>query len=96
MSEDQIQAFVTAVKSDPSLQQRLKGAAEPAVVVMEIAKQAGFGFSKADLEARAQQTPELRDAELEAVAGGYLAAGWRAAVISRLEFGTCTDSLKCK
>ncbi len=90
------QAFVTAVKSDPSLQQRLKGAAEPAVVVMEIAKQAGFGFSKADLEARAQQTPELRDAELEAVAGGYLAAGWRAAAISRLEIGTCTKDKTCR
>jgi predicted ribosomally synthesized peptide with nif11-like leader len=96
MSEDQIQAFVTAVNSDPSLQQRLKGAAEPAVMVMEIAKQAGFGFSQADNEARAQQMPELRDAELEAVAGSYLAAGWRAAAISRLEFGACTDSLKCK
>jgi predicted ribosomally synthesized peptide with nif11-like leader len=94
-SDEQLSGFLQAVRENHKLQKRLKVASNFDEVV-SIAKQAGFGFSKADLEARAQQTPELRDAELEAVAGGYLAAGWRAAAISRLEIGTCTKDKTCR
>jgi predicted ribosomally synthesized peptide with nif11-like leader len=66
MSEEQLKAFLEAVKADAGLQEQLKAAAE-ADVVVAIAKVAGFVISVEDLQ-RAQA--ELSEEELEGVAGG--------------------------
>jgi predicted ribosomally synthesized peptide with nif11-like leader len=70
MTEDQIQAFIAAFQSNTSLQERLKSAADSEAIVA-IAKEAGFAISKEDVDKyRGQQTKELSDSDLEAVAGG--------------------------
>jgi predicted ribosomally synthesized peptide with nif11-like leader len=66
MSEDQLKAFLEAVKSDPTLQDRLKTATGPEVVVA-IAKDAGFFISPDDIQ---RAKTELSEEELEGVAGG--------------------------
>jgi len=67
MSEEQLKAFIEKVQGDDSLQEKLKAAANPDVVV-SIAKEAGFSISADDLN-KAQQS-EISEEELEAVAGG--------------------------
>ena len=67
MSEEQLKAFLEAVKADVGLQEKLKAAAD-ANAVAAIAKEAGFVIST--------HTPtmfqsEIQDAELEAAAGGF-------------------------
>ena len=70
MSEEQLTAFLAALKADTGLQEKLKGAADLDAAV-EIAKEAGFDVSKADwLRHQAQQTLGLSDEELEGVTGG--------------------------
>lgn len=70
MPEEQIQAFINTVKSNTSLNERLKAAADSDAVVA-IAKEAGFEISKAEVDGYlSQQTAGLSDVELEAVAGG--------------------------
>ncbi|QBE69385.1 hypothetical protein SynWH8101_1803 [Synechococcus sp. WH 8101] len=66
MSEDQLIAFLEAVKADAGLQERLK-IAKDADAVVAIAQAAGFVISANDLM-KAQA--ELSDEELEGVAGG--------------------------
>ena len=66
MSEDQLKAFLEAVKEDSGLQEKLNAAADVDAVV-EIAKDAGFMISAEELQ-RAQE--EVSDEELEGVAGG--------------------------
>ena len=66
MSEEQLKAFLEKVKTDASLQEKLKAAAN-ADAVTAIAKEAGFSISADDLK-NAQS--ELSDEELEGVAGG--------------------------
>ncbi len=66
MSEEQLKAFIEKVQEDDSLQEKLKAAANPDVVV-SIAKEAGFSISADDLK-NAQS--ELSEEELEGVAGG--------------------------
>lgn len=68
MSDEQLKAFLEAVKSDAGLQEKLKAAADTDAVVA-IAKAAGFVISAEDLK-RAQA--EVSDEELEAYAG----SGW--------------------
>ena len=69
MSEDQLRAFVEAVKADAGLQEKLNAATDVDAVVA-IAKEAGFVISAEELK-RAQ--PALsEDEELESVAGGGL------------------------
>ena len=72
MSEEQLKAFLEKVKGDPSLQEKLKAAAD-ANAVTAIAKEAGFSISTDDLT-KAQS--ELSDDELEGVSGGVLCAKW--------------------
>ena len=67
MSEDQLKAFLEAVKTDAGLQEKL-AAATDADAAVEIAKEAGFMVSADELQ-RAQ-AEALEDAELEGVAGG--------------------------
>jgi predicted ribosomally synthesized peptide with nif11-like leader len=70
MSEEQLAALLAKLKEDAGLQEKLKGAADlDAAVAM--AQEAGFDVSKADwLKYQTQQTQDLSDEELEAVAGG--------------------------
>ena len=66
MSEEQLKAFLEAVKADASLQEKLKAAGD-ADAVIAIAKAAGFAISADDLK-KAQS--EISEEELEGVAGG--------------------------
>ena len=72
MSEEQLKAFLEKVKSDTSLQEKLKGASD-ANSIASIAKEAGFSISADDLT---KARSELSDEELEGVAGGGKAATW--------------------
>ena len=67
MSEEQLKAFLEKVKSDTSLQEKLKAASD-ADGVAAIAKEAGFKISADDL--KNAQVTELSDDELENVAAG--------------------------
>jgi predicted ribosomally synthesized peptide with nif11-like leader len=69
MSEDQLKAFMEAVNSDSSLQDKLKEASDVDAVV-GIAKGAGFAISAYDLKSA---QGELSNKELETVAGGICA-----------------------
>ena len=71
MSEEQLKAFLEAVKADPVLQEKLKAAGDGDAVVA-IAKTAGFTISAEDLQ-RAQA--EISEEELEGVSGGYVCVG---------------------
>ena len=67
MSEEQLKAFLDAVKADAGLQEKLNAAAD----VVAIAKEAGFMISADELQrAQAIQGKELSDEQLEGVAGG--------------------------
>ena len=66
MSEEQLNAFIDAVKADEDLKEKLNAAAD-ADLVVEIAKDAGFLISAEELQ-RAQS--EVSEEELEGVAGG--------------------------
>ena len=67
MSEEQLKAFLEAVKADEALQEKLKAAADTDAVV-EIAKAAGFAISAEELK---KSQAEISEEELEGVAGGF-------------------------
>ena len=69
MSEEQLKAFLEAVKADEGLQEKLKGAGG-ADAAVAIAKGAGFVISAEELQSEAER--ELSDDELEGVAGGFI------------------------
>ena len=69
MSEEQLNAFLEKVKSDTSLQEKLKAAASPEAAI-DIAKDAGFSITAEDIQSMQSVTLELSDHELEQVAGG--------------------------
>jgi len=70
MSEEQLKAFLEAVKADAGLQEKLKAAAD-ADAVVAIAKEVGFMIFADELLERAQAVgEELSDEELEGVTGG--------------------------
>lgn len=69
MSEEQLKAFLEAVKADTGLQERLK---EEGADPVAIAKEAGFDISKAEWHGQVRQTLPLSDEELESVAGGAI------------------------
>ena len=63
MSEEQLSAFLAALKADAGLQEKLKGAADLDAAVA-IAKDAGFDVSKADwLKAQDNQALEISEDE---------------------------------
>ena len=68
MSEEQLKAFLEAVKADAGLQEKLKAAGD-GDAVMAIAKTAGFTISAEELQ-RAQA--EISEELLDSVVGGYL------------------------
>ena len=69
MSEEQLNAFLEKVKSDTSLQEKLKAAASPDAVI-EIAKEADFSITAEDIQSMQSATVELSDEDLEGAAGG--------------------------
>jgi predicted ribosomally synthesized peptide with nif11-like leader len=66
MSEEQLKAFMEAVKADAGLQEKLNAAADVDAVVA-IAKEAGFLISAEELQ---RSQAEISEEELEGVAGG--------------------------
>ena len=66
MSEEQLKAFLEAVKADAGLQEKLKAASD-ADAVVAIAKAAGFVISADELKSA---QAEISEEELEGVAGG--------------------------
>ena len=68
MSEEQLKAFMEAVKEDAGLQQKLKAAGETDLVVA-IAKAAGFVISAEELKTAQACAEELSEEQLEGVAG---------------------------
>ena len=75
MSEEQLNAFLEKVKSDTSLQDKLKAAASPEAAI-EIAKEAGFAITAEDIQSMQSATVELSDEELEGAAGGWIVNSW--------------------
>ena len=72
MSEEQLKAFLEAVKADAGLQEKLNAAAD-ADAVVAIAKEVGFMIFADELQwAQRMEADgdELTDEELEPVAGG--------------------------
>ena len=66
MSEEQLKAFLEAVKADAGLQEKIKASSD-ADAVVAIAKDAGFSISADELT---KAKPGLSEEELEGVAGG--------------------------
>ena len=81
MSEEQLNAFLEKVKGDTSLQEKLKAAGSNEAAI-EIAKDAGFSITAADIQSMQSPTAELSDEELEGAAGGWSLA-------------TCPSWLRC-
>ena len=69
MSEEQLKAFLEKVKTDTSLQDKLKAAGSNEAAI-EIAKDAGFSISAEDIQSMQTSTVELSDEELGNAAGG--------------------------
>ena len=69
MSEEQLKAFLKAVKADESLQEKLN-VAEDSDAVMAISKEAGFMISADELQRAQVVGEELTDEEVESIAGG--------------------------
>ena len=67
MSEEQLKAFITKVKGDSNLQEKLKAAESPDEVA-SIAKEHGHEFT-------ADKISLLSDEQLEGLAGGWSAGG---------------------
>lgn len=65
MSEEQLKAFLEAIKADEGLQEKLQEAGD-ADAVVAIAKAAGYVISVEELRAQA----EVSEKELEGLAGG--------------------------
>ena len=75
MSEEQLNAFLEKVKTDTSLQEKLKAAASPEAA-LEIAKDAGFAITAEDIQSMQSATVEVSDDELEGAAGGRISLTW--------------------
>ena len=69
VSEEQLKAFLEAIKADADLQEKLKKA-ENADAIAEIAKAAGFTVSANEIQNSESQSAVLSDGELEGVVGG--------------------------
>lgn len=70
MSEEQLKAFIAAVKANPILQEKIKAAAQDDAVA-SIAREAGFIVSTEDLKYHDHANrSQISDEELEGIAGG--------------------------
>ena len=91
MSEEQLKAFLEAVKADAGLQEKLK-TAKDADAVVEIAKAAGFAISAEEFK---KSQAKISDEELEGVRGG---TAFLTPVISMIDpnpGGTLNDLRPC-
>ena len=70
MSEEQLKAFMEAVKADVGLQEKLNAATD-ADAVVAISKAAGFVISAEAAEELQRSKAEVSEEDLEGVAGGY-------------------------
>ncbi len=70
MSEEQLKAFMEAVKADADLQEKLKAAGD-ADAVVAIAKAEGYAISVDELK---KSQAEISEEELEGVAAGTFAS----------------------
>ena len=68
MSQEDITQFLQAVREDPSLQEKLKSAAD-ADALIAVAKAAGFSISAEELK---DAEAHLSEEEMESVAGGCM------------------------
>ena len=75
MSEEQLNVFLEKVKTDSSLQEKLRGVSD-AVTVVVIAKEIGFVISADEIKTAQLAPQELSDEELEGAAGGLGGAGF--------------------
>jgi predicted ribosomally synthesized peptide with nif11-like leader len=72
MSNEQLNAFLAKISSDPDLQERLKAQTDP-IEVAAIAREHGLNVSSDSLLQLAHGAPvELNDSELENVTGGSM------------------------
>jgi predicted ribosomally synthesized peptide with nif11-like leader len=74
MSEDQLKAFMEAVKADAGLQEKLNAAADADAVAL-IAKEMGFVISADLLQGFPGLGREISEEELEGVAGAGTGSG---------------------
>ena len=89
MSEEQLKAFLEAVKADAGLQEKLKAAAGADVVVV-IAKEAGFVIS-AEIAKEVPGRQELSDEELESAVGG----AWNETLSEKCRNDDTGDKCRC-
>ena len=83
MSEEQLKAFLEAVKANEGLQEQLKAAADAdADAVVALAKAAGFAISADEL--KKAQSVEISEEELKGVAAG--GGGWNTHDIQNLSY----------
>ena len=68
MSEEQLKFFLEKAKTDASIEEKLKTAANVDAVIA-IAKEAGFAIAAEDIQS-IQSTAELSEDEIEAISGG--------------------------
>jgi predicted ribosomally synthesized peptide with nif11-like leader len=69
MSEEQLKAFLEAVKADAALQKKLQAATD-ANAAVAIAKEAGFVISAEAFKSDSDKRLQLSDEDLEGLAGG--------------------------
>jgi predicted ribosomally synthesized peptide with nif11-like leader len=69
MSEEQLKAFMEAVKANTGLQEKLNAAADADAVVV-LAKTAGFVITADELQRAQAEILEAEDEDLDGVAGG--------------------------
>jgi predicted ribosomally synthesized peptide with nif11-like leader len=70
MSEEQLNAFLEAVKADAGLQEKLNAVADSDDAVVAIAKEAGFVISADLLQGFPGLGREISEEDLDGVAGG--------------------------
>lgn len=86
MSDEQLSAFLQAIRADAGFQEKLKSASN-LDAALAIAKSAGFDLSKEELLSLGAN--ETSEAELEGVAGGYLNTN------EQFSIGLCPTQLLC-
>ena len=91
MSEEQLKAFIEKVKGDPSLQDKLKAAAD-SDAVLAIAKELGFMISAEDLT---EAQSEVSDEELEGAAGGHYPKLWKIDWQASIDYDNEKDVRNC-
>ena len=82
MSEEQLKAFLEAVKADAGLQEKLNAAAD-ADAVVAIAREVGFMISAEELQ---MSRAEISEEELEGAACGWktnFTGGWNTGICCR-------------